>query len=256
VTKTNKLVHGLLAAVLIALPLGGCPEKSDKAPKGKTLSGVATKIDLQTRNVSMTIKGDDGAERELNGTVGDDTEILINGRGSKLADVRVGEKVEVTVQKSATEDGKYNVKKVEITRAGDSDWKPTNATTQSSAAPTPPPVAPTPTPTPTTTPPTPPRAQGEVVPANPPEGEGDVDERKQDLADFIYAQIRVRMEEALTRRADLLKNGTPQSDPAVADLERQILRARSLLSERGEILEDVTPPISGTPAPAPSTPTP
>jgi len=254
VTIKNKFVQGLLAVVLLALPIGGCPEKGDKAPKGKTLPATVMKIDQQTRNVTIKIKTDDGGEREESGTVGDDTEILINGRGAKLADVRVGEKVTVTVQKSPTEDGKYNVKKVVIERAAETDWKPANAGTEATPATNPPAAEPTKDAAPT--PSTEPRASADPskqpVPVPTDTGEVDPDTRKQDLADLIYAQIRVRMEEALVRRADLLKSGTPQSDASVADLERQILRARSLLSERGELLDDVSPPLAGAPAPAPT----
>jgi len=247
------IVRGLFAA-MIAISFAGCTDKGASAPKGKTRPGVVTKIDLQTRNVAMKIKTDDGVEQEHSGTISDDTEILINGRGAKLADVRIGEKVDVTVQKSKTEDGKFDIKKVEITRASDSDWKSTNTATQpvltSSPPVTPPPTTP---PANANTPPTTPRTQADPTTPNPVPDEGmasnDQEAQKQDLTDLIYAQIRVRMEEALARRSNLLKNGTPQSDPQVAEFERQIIRARSFLSERGELLDDVAPPLAGIAAP-------
>lgn len=252
------IVRGIFAA-MIAISFAGCTDKSANAPRGKTRPGVVTKIDLQTRNVAMKIKTEEGIEQEHSGTISDETEILINGRGAKLADVVVGDKVDVTVQKSKTEDGKFDIKKVEVTRSSDSDWKTTNTATQPALTPnppvTPPTVTPTPTPPPanTNTPPTTPRAQADPTTPNPVPDEGmassDQEAQKQDLTDLIYAQIRVRMEEALARRSSLLKNGTPQSDPQVAEFERQIIRARSFLSERGELLDDVAPPLAGISAP-------
>lgn len=251
------VVRGFLAA-LVAVSMVGCTDKSNGTPKGKTRPGVVTKIDLQTRAVAMKIKTDDGVEQEHSGTISDDTEILINGRAAKLADVRIGEKVDVTVQKSKTEDGKFDIKRVEITRTSDSDWKSTSdtaGTTSTSNAPATPTngtVNPTPTPTPTPAP-TEPRAKADPATPTPVPDVGmannDQEAAKQDLTDLIYAQIRVRMEEALARRELLLKENTPQSDPRVAEFERQILRARSFLSERGELLNDVTPPLAGMAAP-------
>ena len=257
-TTKITFVRGALA-VLIAVSLAGCSDKGSNAPKGKTRQGVVTKIDLQTRNVAMKIKTDDGVEQEHSGIISEDTEILINGRGAKLADVHIDDKVSVTVQKSKTEDGKFDIKKVEITRAADSDWKSTGETTKPAPTPTPPttPPAVTPTPTPTPPPANPPAAEPRVqtdpkTPTPVPDvgmTNNDPEAAKQDLTDLIYAQIRVRMEEALARRELLLKDGTPQSDQRVAEFERQVLRARSFLSERGELLDDVTPPLAGIPAP-------
>ncbi len=272
-TTNIRFVRGALA-VLIAVSMAGCTDKGAQAPRGKTRPGVVTKIDLQTRNVAMKIKTDDNVEQEHSGTISDDTEILINGRAAKLADVHIGERVDVTVQKSKTEDGKFDIKRVEITRASDSDWKATGTTTQppapvnpgltpsNEAAPTPsaPKAAPPPAPTPSNNPPTPPRASADTAAPKPVEDIGMADPTqeaaKQDLTDLIYAQIRVRMEEALVKRADLLKAGTSQNDPSVAEFERQIIRARSFLSERGELLDDVAPPLAGISAPAAATPTP
>lgn len=61
--------------------------------------------------------------------------------------------------------------------------------------------------------------------------------------DMIYATIRIKMEDMIERRAALLKAGTNSSDAELRDLERSILRARGLLIEAGEIVEDLEPPI-------------
>ena len=63
-TTKFTLVRGAFAA-LIAISFVGCTDKSNNAPKGKVRSGTVTKIDLQTRNVAMKIKTDDGIEQEL-----------------------------------------------------------------------------------------------------------------------------------------------------------------------------------------------
>ncbi len=66
--------------------------------------------------------------------------------------------------------------------------------------------------------------------------------------------VSVWRRQVAAKRMTAQRAGTALSDPAIQDLERQILRARALLAERGEILEDVRPPLqSGGSAPAPTT---
>lgn len=60
---------------------------------------------------------------------------------------------------------------------------------------------------------------------------------------MIYATIRIKMEEMIDQRASLLKSGKAPSDVEVRSLEGSIMRARDLLMEAGEIVEDVQPPI-------------
>ncbi|MFQ5429973.1 MAG: hypothetical protein ACE5E1_06650 [Phycisphaerae bacterium] len=66
---------------------------------------------------------------------------------------------------------------------------------------------------------------------------------RQAKTDLIYATIRVRMEEMIEQRKELLASGTPPSDERVRKLEGSIMRARGLLIENGETVEDVDPPI-------------
>ncbi len=77
----------------------------------------------------------------------------------------------------------------------------------------------------------------------PPIGD-DVDQRRQHYANVIYATIRIRMEEAIQRRATLLDQGTNSTDPKVRNLENQIQKARQLLMENGETVDPVYPPIN------------
>lgn len=60
---------------------------------------------------------------------------------------------------------------------------------------------------------------------------------------MIYATIRIKMEDMIEKRAELLKSGRPPSDVEIRQLEGSIMRARDLLQEAGEIVEDVEPPI-------------
>ncbi len=59
----------------------------------------------------------------------------------------------------------------------------------------------------------------------------------------LYGQIRVQMEEAIEKRKDLLKAGKPASDLAIRGLEAKVMKARGLLLEHDELVEDVQPPI-------------
>lgn len=67
--------------------------------------------------------------------------------------------------------------------------------------------------------------------------------RKSMAENMIYATIRIKMEDMIEQRADLLKSGRHPTDVEVRQLEGSIMRARELLMEAGEIVEDVVPPI-------------
>lgn len=67
--------------------------------------------------------------------------------------------------------------------------------------------------------------------------------RKAMAENMIYATIRIKMEDMIEKRAELLKSGHHPTDVEVRQLEGSIMRARELLMEAGEIVEDVVPPI-------------
>lgn len=69
------------------------------------------------------------------------------------------------------------------------------------------------------------------------------EDQRQKVLDALYAQIRLQMEQAIVERKQLLDNGTPPSDEKVRALEGKIMKARSLLQENGEEVEEVDPPI-------------
>ena len=76
--------------------------------------------------------------------------------------------------------------------------------------------------------------------------EEDLERRREEASDMIYALIRVRMEEAIIKRKDLLEGGTASSDVKVRRLENVIMNARQYLEENGEVVEPVDPPIVQT----------
>ena len=94
------------------------------------------------------------------------------------------------------------------------------------------------TPTPTPTPPA-------AAPSPDDDFESEASRRKQ-TESMIYATIRIKMEEAIEKRAALLKAGKDPADEEVRSLEGTIMRARELLEENGEIVEPVDPPIVQT----------
>lgn len=77
------------------------------------------------------------------------------------------------------------------------------------------------------------------------------DSAKRAMAEnMIYATIRIKMEEMIDQRAELLKSGKNPADVEVRQLEGSIMRARDLLMEAGEVVEDVEPPIVQVSKPA------
>jgi hypothetical protein len=69
------------------------------------------------------------------------------------------------------------------------------------------------------------------------------DDRRMMAQDLIYTRIRIKMEEMIAQRSTLLKQGKDPADPEIRQLEGSIMRARELLTEAGEKVEDVQPPI-------------
>ena len=74
----------------------------------------------------------------------------------------------------------------------------------------------------------------------------DLERRREEASDMIYALIRVRMEEAIINRKALLEGGRASSDVEVRRLENVIMNARQYLEEDGEVVEPVDPPIVQT----------
>lgn len=231
-----------LVAALIVCGLVGCSKNNGKKPKTRVVEGVAKVIDLENNHVSMVTKDDKGNEIELTGMVREDTEVWINGRSQNLRDIRPGDKVVVTGYSEGEGDSKQLIAtRVEVTRPQGSDWKATakpvaKETELAVKKPAPKTVAP---------------AKSEAVittasQADPAPVAADEEQLRAQATDMVYAQIRIKMEEAIEKRAALLKAGTERSDPQVREQEGVIMRARDLLIEAGEVVEELDPPIIET----------
>lgn len=83
------------AIFLTAVAFSGCGEEKPTR-KYRTLEGIAESVDPAGRQVAMRwyhVKSQQW--RVVKGQVTDETEVLINGRSSKLEDVRAGDPVKV-----------------------------------------------------------------------------------------------------------------------------------------------------------------
>ncbi|HVP12148.1 MAG TPA: hypothetical protein VMV94_13300 [Phycisphaerae bacterium] len=116
------------------------------------------------------------------------------------------------------------------------------------AKPTPPPPAPKPS-----AQATPPPAPAKTTPAiqkttenqakTPTDAPAASTDKRAQIEDIIYADMRVKMEQMIAQRAQLMKSGKDSSDPEVAKLEASILRAKKFLTDAGEVVGPIEPPI-------------
>jgi hypothetical protein len=65
----------------------------------------------------------------------------------------------------------------------------------------------------------------------------------------LFATIRAKMDEMIQERARLLKSGKDRSAVEVQQLEASILKARQLLTDKGEVVGEIVPPITQTAEP-------
>lgn len=240
-------------AVLLAVCLTGCSENSDKSHKEQRVEGFAKEINFEKNVFTMTFKDGKGVERDLSGTVHKDATVLINGKAQSIKDVVPGDPIVVFGHKEgkgeAGAEQTLVATRVEVTRPKESDWKTPGTPAGGTAAAQPKTIPPA-TQHPTAA--VPPSAPTGETPAKP------ATTSDQELRDAttgaIYAQIRIKMEEAIAERAKMLKEGRPASDPEIRRLEGVIMNARRLLTEAGEIVGEVNPPIVEQPAPAGNAP--
>ncbi len=96
--------------------VGGC-RRPVQERKYDAVAGVASEIDLDTGYVSMDWRNEEtGDVRRLTGQVTHETEIFINGIGSELADVRLGDRVTVVVYHQPDDPSRRIVTQVQIER--------------------------------------------------------------------------------------------------------------------------------------------
>jgi hypothetical protein len=137
----NRMYRSQIAwgAALLIILTGGCSETGKKAKKIRTVDGIARKIDLKNNIVSMMVVDQKGQEREMQGSVREDSDIIVNGRASRLEDVREGDKVAVSYYREGKDDDiRFIATRVEVKRAKDNDWTSTGTgsrTTQPVAGP-------------------------------------------------------------------------------------------------------------------------
>jgi hypothetical protein len=134
--RVGRVVLALAGVVcLVAGPLG-CSDKSKKASKVRTIEGIAKHIDLKNNDVSMVFKDDRGVERELRGTIRENTEVRINGRDHRLEDIRENDRIAVTGYKEGSgDDAQLVATLIEVTRPPESDWKKAPTTRPSTGMP-------------------------------------------------------------------------------------------------------------------------
>ncbi|MFQ5501659.1 MAG: hypothetical protein ACE5EQ_05085 [Phycisphaerae bacterium] len=72
-----------------------------------------------------------------------------------------------------------------------------------------------------------------------------IESQKAQMADEIYATIRVSMEIAIEQRKEFLSAGKSPTDGEIQRLETTIRNARRLLIEHGENVDEVVPPLPG-----------
>ena len=74
--------------------------------------------------------------------------------------------------------------------------------------------------------------------------------RRDATGDMIYATVRVQMDVLIDKRKALLNGGADITDPEIRQLEASIRKAVGLLTENGEYVEAIEPPIEGLELPA------
>lgn len=106
------------------MSLAGCSEQGEDKRESKKLEGIAEKIDLQTKVVSMRYVDKKGKERTVEGTFCDDTVVFINDRQESLEHVKPGDKVVVYGHREGKgQDQKLIATRVIVTRPEGADWK-------------------------------------------------------------------------------------------------------------------------------------
>jgi hypothetical protein len=124
----SKLTLFSLVAIAALATLVGCQNKPS-APKIHLLKGRVTKIDTTSGVVTGMFWNKQNKEMELSGKLAPDAEIIIDGRTATLANVEIGDDVEVEgYEEKQGESSNLIAKKVTIRRSATGATQP--ATTQ------------------------------------------------------------------------------------------------------------------------------
>ena len=114
----------LVLAVLCLTNFAGCSKRGEDKRKTRKLEGIAEKIDLENKVVSMRFVDGEGVERVIEGTFREDTVVLINDREESLERVKPGDKVVVYGHREGKDQNqKLIATKVIVARPEGTDWK-------------------------------------------------------------------------------------------------------------------------------------
>lgn len=205
----------------------GCKQDEPRKPKSKTMEGVITRVDADKGRLAMKLRNPKNKSeflpKEIEGSVTPTTEIQINGKLAKLADLREKDTVEATgYRQGKGDEEKIVAEKITVDRPIEVA-APVKPLTPPTPAPTnPAPVAAS-TPPPATqaaeTPPVDPNAATPNAPA-PKVGLSPTDALK-----MFVEEVKKHRNKAAAERAELLKEGRPADDPEV--LKRDAIMAKA-----------------------------
>lgn len=229
---------GLIRTTLgsaILLGVVGCKPSEPQAHPTQKKEGKITRIDAAANRVAMQLRDPKDAtrflDREIEGSLTAKTEIFINGRRSRLEDIKVGDSVSALGHMEGTKENPSIVaEEIQIERLTESfvDVKKPADPAPSQPAPIKPDAAPaevvttTLTPNPPAQPPATdtPATNAQVVPAQPNKSLSKIEL----YHEFIKA-FELRRAELQVERDKLLAEGRPLDDPEVQKLENSINKA-------------------------------
>ncbi len=122
----NRVISTVLVLAAVAAVSGGCSDRGEEKRKIRKLEGIAVKVDLANNDVSMRVVNKRGKEQIFNGTLRENTVVIINGRDESAENINPGDKVVVFGYREGEGDQlKLVATKVIVTRPTGTDWKKT-----------------------------------------------------------------------------------------------------------------------------------
>jgi len=238
------VVRGLSAAALcVCVGMGGgCNEHEQRKPKSKTMEGVITRLEIDKGRLAMKMRDPKDKSQflpqEIEGSVTPTTELWINGKAAKMADLRVSDKVEATgYRQGKGENEQIIAEKLSIERPEAVLPKPMEAP-----------------------PGTPPPAAASTAPAAAESTPAGLNPKGVELMRQLVREIKKQRGEFAAQKAKLLKEGRPADDREVLELDARVAKADMTLAqvedEAGKKGLDLSGDVadSSQPASAPSAP--
>lgn len=197
----------------------GCNPSQPKKPKSRTFDGEITRIDPAKRRVAMKLRNPknkaEWLTKEVEGAVTETTEIQINGRAAKFADLRVKDTVEATGYRQGKDDNEEII--AEAIRVD----RPTESIPSTPGLSTPPPST-------TAASPPPPAANGNAPAASAPPRQS---LSREELMRLFVQELEKARTKAILDRAELLKEGRPPDDIDVLALDGRIAKAEQAIAQ-------------------------